>query len=115
MKGLGMSSKLRHVAGEEELPNMPELCEMGFTIRAKVNADHVSDTVMRRSRTGFLVYLNCVLVYWWSKKQMSVELSPFSAEFIAMKQYREYLRVLRYKLRMMGIPDTHICIWGVKT
>ena len=30
--------------------------------------------------------------------------SSFGAEFIAMKQCCEYLRGLRYKLRMLGIP-----------
>ena len=69
------------------------LCEMNAT-----------DTVSRRSRTGFLVFLNSSLVYWKSAKQTSVESSSFGSEFIAMKQCCEYLRGLRYKLRMMGIP-----------
>jgi hypothetical protein len=43
-------------------------------------------------------------VQWFSKKQNSVESSSFSSEFIAMKKCCEYLRGLRYKLRMMGIP-----------
>ena len=99
------SSEFRHVEGKEELPpNMPEPRGMGFTIIAKVDADHASDTVTRRSRTGILVYLNCLLIHWWSKKQASIESSSFGAEFIAMKQCCEYLRGLRYKLRMMGIP-----------
>ena len=53
-------------------------------MRAKADADHASDTVTRRSRTGFLVYLSCALVYWWSKKQTSVESSSFGPEFIAI-------------------------------
>ena len=73
-------------------------------MRAKVDADHASDTVSRRSRTGLLIYLNCALVYWWSKKQTSVESLSFDSEFVAMKQCCEYIRGLRYKLRMMGIP-----------
>ena len=77
---------------------------MGFTIIAKVDADHASDTVTRRSRTGILVYLNCSLVHWWSKKQTSIESSSFGAEFIAMKQCCEYLHGLRHKLLLMGIP-----------
>ena len=98
------SSKFRHVGGKEEPPpNMLEPRGMGFTIVAKVDADHASDTVTRRSRTGILVYLNCSLVHWWSKKQASIESSSFGEEFIAMKQCCEYLRGLRYKLRMMGI------------
>jgi hypothetical protein len=39
-----------------------------------------------------------------SRKQTSVESSSFGSEFVAMKQCCEYLRGLRYKLRMMGIP-----------
>ena len=83
---------------------MPEPRGHGFIMRAKVDADHASDTVSRCSRTGLLIYLNCALVYWWSKKQTSVESSSFGSEFVAMKQCCEYIRGLRYKSRMMGIP-----------
>ena len=108
------SSEFGHEEGKEELPpNMPEPRGMGFTIVAKVDADHASDTVTRRSRTGTLVYLNCSLIPWWSKKQASIESSSFGAEFIAMKQCCEYLRGLRYNLRMMGIPcDQLSLIYG---
>ena len=89
----------------EDLPdNMPEPRGFGFTMRAFVDADHAGDSVTRRSRTGFLVYLNSAPIYWLSKKQSGVETSSFGSEFIAMKQCCEYLRGLRYKLRMMGIP-----------
>ena len=99
------SSEFGHVEGKEELPpNMLEPRGMGFMIVAKVDTDHASDTVTRRSRTGILVYLNCSLIHWWSKKQASIESSSFGAEFIAMKQCCEYLRGLRYKLHMIGIP-----------
>ena len=94
---------------EELSPNMPEPCGMGFMMQAKVDADHASDTVTRRSRTGFLVYLNSALIHWHSKKQGCVETSSFGSEFVAMKQCCEYLRGLRYKLRMMGIPVTGPC------
>ena len=99
------SSEFGHIEGKEELPsNMPEPRGLGFVLRAKVDADHASDTTTRRSRTGFLIYINSALVHWHSKKQNSVESSSFGSEFIAMKQCCEYLRGLRYKLRMMGIP-----------
>ena len=71
---------------------------------AMVDADHAADTTTRRSRTGFIVYLNSAPIYWMSKKQNSVESSSFGSEFTAMKQCTEYVRGLRYKLRMMGIP-----------
>ena len=89
---------------DEVLSNMPDLRGLGFVMRAKVDADHASDTITRCSRTGFLVYLNRAPISWWSKKQNSVESSSFGSEFIAMKQCCEYVRGLRYKLRMMGIP-----------
>ena len=104
------SSEFGHLDGKEEVPpKMPEPRGQGFVISTEVDADHASDTVSRRSRTGFFVWLNCSLIHWWSKKQISVETSSFSAEFCAMKQCCEYLRGLRYKLRMMGIPVNGPC------
>ena len=98
------SSEFGHVEGKEELPpNMPEPRGVGFMIITKVDADLASNTVTRRSRTGILVYLNCSLIHWWSKKQTSIESSSFGAELIAMKQCCEYLHGLRYKLHMMGM------------
>ena len=99
------TSEFGHIQGVEELPpKAPAPRGFGFTMTARVDADHASDTVSRRSRTGFVVYLNSSLVCWLSKKQTSVESSSFGSEFVAMKQVCEYLRGLRYKLRMMGIP-----------
>ena len=61
--------------------NAPELRGIGFTMRAFVDSDHAGDTVTRRyrTRTGFLIYLNSVPIYWYSKKQTSIETSPFGA------------------------------------
>jgi hypothetical protein len=108
------SSEFGHLRRDEELPpNMPQPCGLGFTMSAKVEADHAADTVTRRSRTGFLVRLNSSLIYWSSRKQNSVESSSFGSEFIAMKQCCEYLRGLRYRLRMMGIPcERHAYVHG---
>ena len=73
-------------------------------MRVFVDSDHAGDQVTRRSRTGFLVYLNNALIYWTSKKQTTVETSSFGSEFMAMKHAREYMRSLRHKLRAMGVP-----------
>jgi hypothetical protein len=83
---------------------MPEPHGFGFVMRAYVDADHVTDTMTQKSRTGFLVFLNSAPIYWMSKKQASVETSSFGSEFCAMKHCAEYVRGLRYKVRMMGIP-----------
>ena len=50
-----------------------------------------------RSRSDFLIYINMVLVQWFSKKQSTVETSVFGAQFVAMKQGIDALRGLRYK------------------
>ena len=89
----------------ESLPaNAPTPRGMGFAMTAFVDSDHAGDLLTRRSRTGFLVYLNSAPIYWYSKKQNSIETSSFGSEFTALKQCTEYLRGLRFKLRMMGIP-----------
>src|SRR5688572_11174190 len=63
---------------QEELPpNMPQPRGQGFVMQAFVDADHATNSVTQWSHTGFLVYLNCALVYWMSKKQTSIETSSF--------------------------------------
>ena len=100
------SSEFGHLLEEKkELPpNMPQPRGAGFITRAKVDADHAADTITRRSRTGFIVYANCAPIFWYSKKQNSVESSSFGSEFMAMKACCEYLRGFKYRLQMMGIP-----------
>ena len=45
------SSEFGAVQEKEEIPsNMPEPRGLGFMMRAKVDADHASDTITRRSR-----------------------------------------------------------------
>jgi hypothetical protein len=99
---------------KETLPgNAPKPLGKEFLLRAYVDADFAGDKVSRRSRTGFLIMLNGAPVYWFSKKQTACETSSFGSEFIAMKQCCEYLKGLRYKLRMMGIPVNNPCfIYG---
>ena len=87
----------------------PESRGTGFVMRLYVDADHAGDCITRRSRTGFLVYVQNTLVYAFSKKQPGVETSSFGSEFMAMKVATEYVRGLRYKLRMMGIDIRGPC------
>ena len=94
-------------------PDAPLPLGKEFIIRAFVDADFAGDKVSRRSRTGFLVMINNAHVYWFSKKQTACETSSFGSEFIALKQCCEYLKGLRCKLRMMGIPVSNPCfIYG---
>ena len=83
----------------EPIPSdAPEARGDGFVMRLFVDADHAGDCVTRRSRTGFLVYIQNSLVHAYSKKQPGVETSSFGSKFMAMKVYTEYVRGLRYKL-----------------
>ena len=89
----------------EPLPSdAPEARGEGFVMRLYVDSDHAGDCVTRRSRTGFLVYLQSSLIKAYSKKQPGIETSSFGSKFKAMKVGTKYIRGLRYKLRMMGIP-----------
>ncbi len=91
--------------GEEAIPSyMPEARGLGFIVIAYCDADHAGDLAIRRSRIGFIVYLSILPIYWMSKKQASIETSSYDSEFIALKHCCEYLRGLRYKLRMMCVP-----------
>ena len=99
------SSIVYATALKEELsPNMPGPRGQSMRMICYVDSDHAGDNVRRRSRTGFLVFLQSMPIYWMSKKQTSIETSSFGSEFIVMKQCTEYVRGLRYRLRMMSIP-----------
>ena len=58
------------------------------------------------------MYLNNTPVCWLSKNKNSVEMSTFGSGFMAMKHYTEYIRGLRYRLRMMGIPVEDPAFFG---
>ena len=94
-------------------PNAPEVRGRGFIIRAFVDSDHAGLALTRRSRTGYIIFLNNAPICWVSRKQNSIQTSSHGSEFLAMKECCEYLRELRYKLRMMGIPvDLPSYIYG---
>ena len=76
----------------------------GFTMKGFVDSDHAGKFTTHRSRTGFIIFINSAPIYWFLEVQTSVETSSFGSEFITIKQCCEYVRGLRYKLRMMGIP-----------
>jgi hypothetical protein len=91
----------------EAIPtNAPPPLGKDVDLRMMVDSDHAGDKSTRRSRTGFLIFLNMSLIAWLSQKQPTIESSVFGAEFVAMKNGVEALRGIRYKLRMMGVPLT---------
>jgi hypothetical protein len=93
----------------EEIPsNVPKPRGKPMQMTIFVDADHAGDVVTRQSLNGVLEYLNRAPIFWYSKKQNSVETSTFGSDFIVLKPSIEIIKGLRYKLRMMGIPlDGH--------
>ncbi len=90
---------------KEAIPkDMPKPRGKSLVTRLFVDSDFAADESLRRSRTGFILYLNNAPISWYSKKQGTIETSVFGAEFVAMRTGLEAGRALRYKLRMMGIP-----------
>ena len=85
-------------------PNMPEPRGLPMSTSAFVDADLAGDRKNRRSQTGVLIFCNKAPIYWYSKRQPTVETSTFGAEFRAMKTSIEMVEALRYKLRMFGVP-----------
>ena len=83
---------------------MPKPRGKTVVVKLFVDSDHAADTLIRRSRTGFILYLNNAPIVWFSKRQGTIETSVFGAEFVSMRTGIEAGRALRYKLRMMGIP-----------
>ena len=73
-------------------------------INCFVDADHAGDKITKRSQTGVLIFCNMAPIFWYSKKQNTVETSTFSAKFVALKIAVEILDGSRYKLRMFGVP-----------
>ena len=90
---------------KESIPlNMPEARGRSVTISCFEDANHAGDVVDRRSQTGILIFMNRAPIIWYSKRQASVEVSTFGAEYCALRIATELIESLRYKLRMFGVP-----------
>jgi hypothetical protein len=82
---------------------IPVPCGKEADLRLFVDSDHAGEQFTRRSRTGYVIYLNMAPIVWFSKRQPTVESSVFGAEFVAMKNDIETCGGLHYKLRMIGV------------
>jgi hypothetical protein len=74
-----------------------------LAITCFVDADHGFDKVTRRSVTGIVILVGRTPVYYFSKRQGSVETSTYSAEFLAMKTAIDEIIAIRYMLRCLGV------------
>ena len=79
-------------------PGAPQPCGKEVVIRHYVDADHASESLTRRSHTGYITFLNMVPMNWFSKWQNLVETSTFGSEFTALKIATDANQGLQYKL-----------------
>ena len=78
--------------------NAPKTLGKEVTLCMFVDSDHAGDNSDRRSRTGFMIFMNMAMINWHTKKQATVKGAVFRAEFVAMKQGVEALRGIIFKL-----------------
>ena len=88
---------------------MPESLGKEVIMRCFVDADNSGEKLKRHSCSGFIILLQMEPIYYCSKLHIKVETSIFGWEFIAMKLAWKYIRDLRYKIRMVGIPFSDPC------
>ncbi len=81
-------------AKEHAPTNAPPPRGKPVEIRCYLDADHAGDKLTRQSQTGVVIFLNGAPIYWYSKKQNTVETSTFGSEFVALKIATETLRGL---------------------
>ena len=88
-------------------------------VSAYSDSDWATETDMRRSRTGYAIYLANSLVVWCSKLQLSTALSSTEAEYIALAATTREVIWTRALLSEMGfkqsqpsaiLEDNHSCI-----
>ena len=73
-------------------------------MRSLVDSDNAFDYVTRLPRPGLLVDKENAQIYWNPKKKNIIKTSTFVSDSITIKQYCEFMRGIRCKLKMMGIP-----------
>ena len=93
-------------AGYEEArdPDTPvPFDDKELQISIYVDATHASDLDTRRSVTGYVVFLGCTPVTWYSKRQNTIEISTYSSELVALRIAVEKALAIRAQLRALGI------------
>ena len=87
-------------------PRFPEPLMEELECNIFVDSDHGHDKVTGRSITGLIGFVGSTPTIWSSKRQASVQVSTFGAEFTALKKAVEEAVSIRYYLRSMGVKVT---------
>lgn len=78
---------------------------LDFNITAFCNTNWGSDTVDRKSKTGYLVYVRGALVSWVSRKQNTMARSSIEAEYRAIATTTQEIEVVRSVLSEFKFLD----------
>ena len=89
---------------EDMPPNAPPPRDNPVEINYFLDSDHASDRITRCYQTRIILYCNSAPIIWYSKKQSTVESSTVGAKFVVRYIATELIILLRYKLRIFGIP-----------
>ena len=66
--------KEQYRGAEEELPpRMPKPRGRQVTTTAFVDSSHASNKMTRKSHTGYVIFVNCAPIVWYSKQQNTIE------------------------------------------
>ena len=90
-------------ADEQRSPVEPPPRGKSVSTHCFVDADHAGNKLTRRSQTGILLFVNRAPIAWYSKRHNSVEDASFGLEFVALRQAKNMIVALRYKLRSFGV------------
>ena len=89
----------------------PLVGELAITVF--VDFDHALDKVTRRSITGLIMLVGRTHMFYYSKRQGTVETSTYSVEFMEMRHAVEEFVALHYMLRCLGVNvDVASAVYG---
>jgi hypothetical protein len=89
---------------EELPPDMPIPKGKCMRMTTYQDANLYHDMVTGRAVSGIIHLVNQTPVFWFCKKQKTVETATYGSEFMVARHSAEQIMDLRYTLRMMGIP-----------
>jgi hypothetical protein len=99
-------TKYENWKAEEQLPedHMPMPYGMKARITVYVDANHAHDVMTCGSVTAILLLINNMPVWWYTKRQRTVETSMYGAELVVARIAMDMIIEMRYILHMLGVP-----------
>jgi hypothetical protein len=82
----------------------PTATSLNWELLVYTDSDWAGDKDDRRSISGYMIFLNGVLICWRSKAQQSVALSSSEAEFYACSEATKEVPFIAQILMFLGIP-----------